>query len=115
MNANMTTKSKIQLIKESIEIKEAFKNRINELMEKYNIVDNIFVSKSGKTFEALDGYFVINNEYESFDEAMKDFDNGMAIRIENNEKFTTGQLYEHLTDCPENSKILDINAEQYVN
>ena len=110
----MNTKSKIQLIKENIEIKENFKNSINGLIDKYNIVDNVFVSKSGKTFEALDGYFVVKNEYETFDEAMNDFTDGLAIRIENNKKFTTGTLYEKLSECPEGSKVLDINTEKYV-
>lgn len=109
----MNTKSKIQLISEQIENKERFKNDIESILEKYTVEDNIFISKNGVTLSVINGYFVPNTQYDSLTEAMSDFINNFTIRIEK-DKFTTGTVYEYLSECPEGSKVFDINTEKYV-
>lgn len=105
----MNTKSKIQLINESIALRNEFKNTLSELMGKYNIEDAIFTMREGRVVEAVDGYFVVNNEYKDLNEAISNaIGKAKGLRIMNNETFIVGDIYEMLSMCPENSKVLDI-------
>ena len=54
----MYTKSVIQQIVENCKVKDNFRAAINNLMEKYNIEDSVFVLKNGFLHEAVGGYFV---------------------------------------------------------
>lgn len=114
----MWTKSKIQLIKESYELQSNYREGLMNLMEKYNIVDNIFTFKNGQIFEATKGYFIKKNEYQSLDEALNGcnhlFDN-MGIRIINNNTFELGEIKTTLSECnvSENS-VFDINNVNYI-
>ena len=47
----MNTKSRIQLINESIALRNEFKNTLSELMDKYNIEDAIFTMREGRVVE----------------------------------------------------------------
>ena len=95
----MQTKSNIQLIKEYLRVKESFKQKVTEFMEKYIVEDNVFSydnGGSGKLIENTVGYFSINGEYTSLDEAFSNMNVGESIRIINNEKFQTGSISRKL-------------------
>lgn len=111
----MFTKSKIQQIRESIDIKNNFKDGLNNLMEKYNIVDSIFVSCNGQAKEVTRGYFTVKGEYDSIDEALSNCDLGTdGVRIMENKKFQTGYVCGILSGCPKEGKILDITQIEYI-
>jgi hypothetical protein len=105
----MYTKSIIQQTVETIRAKENFRSAIEQLLEKYNIEDSVFVLKNGFMHEVVEGYFVTENEYESLDEAMSNCDiNTMGIRIIGN-IFQTGKLYNRLSECADsNKKVFDL-------
>ena len=47
--------------------------------------------------------------YDSLDKAISESDiNTMAIRVMNNKIFQTGKLYKTLSECSENSQVLDL-------
>ena len=105
----MYTKSIIQQTIENINAKNNFKAAINQLMEKYNIEDSVFVMKNGFLHEAVNGYFNIENDYESLDEAISDCDmNIMGIRVIG-DKFQTGKLYKTISECDSNKQIFDLD------
>ena len=111
----MQTKSKIKLIKESNEIRENFKNQLSDLIEKYIVKDSIFYLSNNYTInEAITGYFSINGEFDSLQEAFNDLAKMsdeinllQSIRIINNEKFQTGVLAEKIEDT-NSEKVIDI-------
>lgn len=112
----MYTKSKIQQIIESIEMKNNFKDGLKNLMEKYNIEDSIFVSYCGNTKEVTGGYFTIREEVDSIDKAVELCDiRTEGIRIMENQKFQIGCVCGLLSACPKSGKILDIDKIKYVN
>ena len=105
----MYTKSIIQQTVESLRAKENFKMAIENLMEKYNIEDSVFILKNGFLYEAVEGYFNVDFVYDSLDKAISESDiNTMAIRVMNNKIFQTGKLYKTLSECSENSQVLDL-------
>ena len=108
----MYTKSIIQQEIERENIQESFKDGLNSIMDKYTIEDSVFGIVDGRVTEAVSGYFVEEKEYDSIDEAMNDF--GKAVRIQNNEKFTTGTIYKSIAKCPKDQKILDLDTLEYV-
>ena len=108
----MYTRSIIQQQIERENIQESFKDGLNSIMDKYTIEDSVFGIVDGRVTEAVSGYFVEEKEYDSIDEAMNDF--GKAVRIQNNEKFTTGTIYKSIAKCPKDQKILDLDTLEYV-
>jgi hypothetical protein len=108
----MLTKSKIQIIQESIKVANDFKTGLENIMEKYTIEDSIFMYKNG-VFEATKGYFVPKSEHNDLLLAIKECNseyNKYGIRIINNEKFIVGEVNRFLTECDQNSTIFDINS-----
>ena len=108
----MLTKSKIQLIQESLNIANDFKAGLENLMEKYTIEDSIFMYKNG-VFEATNGYFITKSEHNDLWNAIKECGNEynkFGIRIINNEKFIVGEVKRFLVECDMNSTIFDINS-----
>lgn len=112
----MQTKSKIQLIIEKNKAKEIFGNELINLLERYNIQDNIFIYNEGKVMEFKRGYFVLDGEYNNITEALRNFDVfTQSIRIINNEKFHVGKTYNLLQECNGVEKpILDVTQNTYV-
>ena len=105
----MYTKSIIQQTVEAIRAKENFKAAIENLMEKYNIEDSVFVLKNGFIHEAVEGYFNVDFVYDSLDKAISESDsNNLAIRVMNNKVFQTGKLYSTLSECKEDASVLDL-------
>ena len=108
----MFTKSKIQQILEEREFKCKFLESLQYIMDKYTIEDSIF-SYSGKLNEATNGYFEIDSEYSSVKEAIDNYENGMGIRVINNETFQLGRLHKFISECDKEKSIMDIS--RYVN
>lgn len=105
----MYTKSIIQQTVETMRAKYNFRTAIEQLMEKYNIEDSVFVLKNGFMHEVVEGYFVTENEYTNLAEAMSNCDiNTMGIRIMG-ESFQTGKIYSRLSECADaNKKVFDL-------
>lgn len=113
----MYTKSKIQVVRESIDAKNTFKAQLNDLMDDYMVTDNIFVCQNGKVSEVVEGYFVCNGEYENLNEAFDSIaDNNVAIRVIRNSEFQVGQIFNLISECPQDSEfpILHISEQEYV-
>lgn len=107
LNANMWQKSAIQQMTEMQNTMFAFKTSLNKIMESYNVQDNVFGIISGTPSEVTSGYFVTENEYGSFDEAMQNFDmNKNLVRIVENKKFYIGTYATKITDI-ESGKIAE--------
>lgn len=108
----MQTKSKIQLIREQLELKENFKMGLESLMEKYNIEDSIFIYK-GQVYEATKGYFEVTNTFDNVDAAIKEClasPDCMGVRVINNKEFSAGYIRQTLMECSQNNTVLDINT-----
>ena len=111
----MYTKSLIQQNLEILHLKENFNDGVSSLMEKYNIEDSIFVINNGSVKELTKGYFVIENEYDNIDDAIRNCNiNTQGIRVVENKKFTTGTIYYNLSKCPKGANILDIELYENV-
>ena len=107
----MQTKSKIQLIKEAFEIKESFRKGLVTLMDKYLIEDSVLSFDGTKIRDHKNGYFVVETEYSSIEEAMKEFDLGNSVRIIENQIFQVGKTYDKLSSIKDKDhKIIDIST-----
>ena len=106
----MYTKSIIKQTVEKLNEKDSFRIAIENLMEKYNIEDSVFVFKKGNMREVVEGYFATENDYTDLSEAISNCDTQtMAIRVIG-EKFQVGTIYTKLCDCPEDKKIFDLQV-----
>jgi hypothetical protein len=104
----MYTKSIIQQTIEKLHEKDSFRIAIENLMEKYNIEDSVFIFKNGNMREVVEGYFVTTNEYDNLAEAISDCDTyTMAIRVIG-ENFQVGKVFSKLSECDENNKVFDL-------
>lgn len=105
----MQTKSNIQLVRENLAIKESFKQRLIDLMNDYIIEDSYFNISTG---EWSNGYFVVEHEYASIDDAINNMTNDQTIRIIENKRFQIGKRYGKLSELSvENDrKIIDITS-----
>ena len=104
----MWTKSFIQLQVESIQERAKFANDINKLLESYQIPDGVFGVRNNNTYELSTGYIVAVKEFSSIDEAIKEMNqNNQAVRITEN-KFILGNVYNCLSDAPDNSEVFSI-------
>jgi hypothetical protein len=108
----MQTKSNIQLIRENLAVRDAFKSNLEALMEKYMVEDSFFTPSKknlGEAEENVKGYFVFEHEYNTFDEAISNISNGQTIRIINNQRFQLGKVYEKLSEA-HGDKVIDITT-----
>ena len=118
----MQTKSNIQLIREGLAVREAFKDNIKNFMEKYTIEDNYFgpsckVSTTGikethSMTEYTHGYFVFEHEYTDIDTAVSNMSLNHVIRIIDNKRFQVGKIYEKLSDAKGETVIDITNSNQ---
>jgi hypothetical protein len=105
----MYTKSIIQQTVENLKIKENFKQGIESLMNKYIIEDSVFVIKNNSVYEAVDGYFTVEDEFSTLQEAISKCDiNIMGVRVINSERFQIGNLCNTLLECKEAKKVFDL-------
>lgn len=107
----MYTKSIIHQKAEIINAKNNFKQSLEQLMEKFDIEDSVFVYAGNVAGmkEIVEGYFVIDAEYDNIDEAMSACDvNTMGIRIIENDKFQIGKIHALITECEKDKKVFDL-------
>ena len=111
----MQTKSNIQVLVELLEAKERFINSLKQLTEQFTIKDNVFCCGVNGIVEEPDhGYFGQVQEFESLDEAMKDFNIlQQGIRIKENRIFV-GNLYKDIAAVTE-SIFIDLKTLTLVN
>lgn len=108
----MLTKSKIQLIREALEIANDYREGLENLMEKYTIEDSVFVYVGGMVHEATQGYFVEKSKHTTLLEAIRGCNGnfgGCGIRVINNKEFVVGEIKRNLVDCDKDSTVFDIN------
>jgi hypothetical protein len=105
------TKSKIQLIKEHTEYCASYSDHLKELMDKYNVVDGIFVYTGDKLYESTKGYFEVVAKGDNLNEVLNHWNNEylMGVRIVNNKDFAIGYIKERLSECSQESNVIDIN------
>ena len=110
----MFTKSIIQQTVEAMQVKNNFKIAIEQLMEKYNVEDSVFVFYEGSIHEVVEGYFVTENEYDNLNDAISECNiNTMGIRIMGN-NFQTGTIHTKISECAEDKKVFDLRRLQSV-
>lgn len=110
----MYTKSIIQQTIEKLHAKDNFRVALEQLMEKYNIEDSVFVMKNGVLHEAVDGYFTIENNYETLNEAISNCDiTCMGIRILGG-IFQTGKIHSRISECENGKMIFDLSRLENV-
>lgn len=110
----MYTKNIIQQTIEKLHEKDSFRIAIENLMEKYNIEDSVFVFKNGNMREVVEGYFTTDNEYTELSEAISACDPYyMAIRVMGN-TFQVGTIHNCISECEENKKVFDLKRLEVV-
>lgn len=111
----MYTKSLIQQNVELLKAKDAYRSSIERLMEKYNIEDSVFVFKNGQIYEAVEGYFEVENIYDSIEKAVSECNiYNSCIRVMNNSSFQIGKLHRTLSECKEDSQVFDLDRLEEV-
>ena len=111
----MQTKSNIQLIRESIALKEGFRDSISNIMDKYTIEDSVFTWRNG-LYECTDGYFEVISEHANLDEAVKNAVCTVTsgIRVINNEQFQVGIIRNRISECDDSNKVFDLKRLENV-
>lgn len=105
----MYTKSIIQQNIELLQAKNNFRIGIEQLMEKYNIEDSVFVLKNGRLYEAVEGYFSVESDYDSLSEAISNCNIAtMGIRVMGN-KFQTGTIHQRISECVNDNQVFDLD------
>ena len=110
----MQTKSKIQLIKEQIEQRDAFFKGLSNLMNDYLIEDSTFSFNGQTVTEHTNGYFNMTGEYETLEEAARNYNTGECVRIIENKTFQIGNVYSKMSEIKESKKIIDISTGSIV-
>lgn len=117
----MQTKSRIQVITEQLGVRDTFFSSIRNIMEQYEIRDNILCpDKSGFVLEAKKGYWEpIRDEdgkvvkYDSLDKAERMYENcSQGIRIQKTEtgyQYTIGNIVESMQDIKEMEDSVDLD------
>ena len=108
----MLTKSKIQLVKESLAMANDYREGLENLTNKYTVEDSIFVYTGGSVHEVTQGYFIEKSKHDSILEAIRHCNgefNRYGIRIVNNAEFIVGEIKRNLVECEKDTTIFDIN------
>lgn len=109
----MQTKSKIQLIRECLMLKEEFFNSVKNIVEKYTVMDSVFSFKDSKIEENVNGYMNIRGEYDTLEEAFKNLEYGESIRIVENKSYQIGTICKSLKDT-KSDKVYDIESSSII-
>lgn len=104
----MQTKSNIQLILEESERKISIYTILSNLIEKYNINDNIFSFKKNMVYEVSSGYFTPIKEGDLKD-LVYEMQSNQGIRIIK-DKFYLGNLYENISQVEDINNMIEIKA-----
>lgn len=106
----MNTKSIIQQIFEAFQLKNTFKIALEKLMDKYTIEDSVFLFKNGTLHEATEGYFEVEKEFDSLNEAISNCNvHTNGIRVTNNSKFTVGSIRKTISECNSEAQVFDLD------
>lgn len=115
----MQTKSNIQLIREGLAIRDAFKENIKSFMDKYTIEDSFFGASRGQDIQSIRechsfaeytrGYFVFEHEYTDIDTAISNMTLEHVLRIIDNKRFQIGKVYEKLSEA-KGDRVIDITT-----
>lgn len=103
----MWTKSKIQLINESSTQKSTYLRQVEELLENYNVEDCV-IGFDGEITMPHSGFFASNYRSSNIDDLFEHMKGNEYIRIGEN-CFECGYIYKRLSDCPENSDVVELN------
>lgn len=110
----MNTKSNIQLVIETENIKSRFKSALSKLVESYEIKGNVFALDFRKSpVEVSDGYFVEEKTFDNLSDCINEMKLDQAISI-NEDKFILGHVEQQLANCDESLKVLDIEYLKYI-
>jgi hypothetical protein len=105
----MYTKSIIQQKVEDLKVKDNFRTAIEQLLEKYNIEDSVFTMRNGFLHEVVEGYFVVENNFDSLDEAVSSCDlRTMGVRVLGG-VFQIGKLHNRISECESEKKVFDLS------
>ena len=115
----MNTRSSIAYMIDIIENISSMNKQIHDLMENYQIKDNIFVFKNNVLEEVVGGYFQVIEESNDINELVKKYftesiKQQKGIRIIDNNTYQLGVVYKHLSECSENQQIFDIECNKNV-
>lgn len=99
---NAITKSAIQVANEFLEVRLSFEKDLKEILEKYEVKNNIFVCNSmGMAEECHKGYYGELNTYPTLEEAVRNCNIiSQGIRIHDGQ-YSIGNLYNNLRDVNE--------------
>jgi hypothetical protein len=100
----MNNKSYIQFQLEYIQSKGNLERKVSSIIEKYDVKDAVFGIVCGRPQELSCGYLVESKKYDTLNEAIREMNQGQALRVVDNKEFIIGDVYEHLTDCPEQAE-----------
>ena len=119
----MQTKSNIQLIRENLALREAFADNIKYFMERYTIEDSYFgitrgmspnvIRETHTLSEYTRGYFVVEHEYTTIDEAISNMTPTQVVRIIENKRFQVGERFEKLSEV-HGDNIIDISTGSHI-
>ena len=104
----MYTKSIIQQTVEALQTKGMFKDRLDNLMNKYIIEDSVFLFKNNNLHEVVEGYFEVEKEFDNLTDAIREC-NSMCIRVINNTTFMVGNLRKTISECNSENKVFDLD------
>lgn len=115
----MNTRSSIAYMIDIIENISSMNKQIHDLMENYQIKDNIFVFKNNVLEEIVSGYFQVIEESNDINELVKKYftesiKQQKGIRIIDNNTYQLGVVYRYLNECSEDQQIFDIECNKNV-
>ena len=111
----MYTKSIIQQHLEKINTLTILEESLQHFMSEYTVKDGVFGLFRDKLYELTCGYLIPESEHDTLESAIRSMKPSQAIRIEENKKFTVGDVASSLGDCPPECKVLDIEFLEEIN
>ena len=111
--------SQIQKQTMRIEARNQFKRQLQQLLETYEVVNNIFCYQNFSLQQPTSGYFEESFVSSSLDAVLDGIDllNNGAVRYSNFEgtvKYYGGILKDKLSDCDMSKTIIDCSTNQYL-
>ena len=88
---------------------------LQHFMDEYTIKDGVFGLFRDKLYELTCGYLIPESEHDTLESAIRNMKPSQVIRIEENKKFTIGDVASSLGDCPHGCKVLDIEFLEEIN
>lgn len=111
----MYTKSIIQQHLEQINKLNILQESLQDFMDRYTVEDGVFGLFGNKMYELTCGYLVKESEYDNLEDCIHNMIPNQAIRVQENKKFTVGDVASSLTDCPQECTVIDIEFLEEIN